>query len=255
MNAELSKKDIVVVIPIYKATPSIHEQICITQTLKVLSDYSICFVAPENIDNHAYTTDSVSFKYFEKKYFEGLAGYNKLMLSDEFYSAFSSYAYILICQPDVFVFADTLLQWAQKGFDYIGAPWIKKPFRNVVFYVFVKEGIAKTIELVLRNKVHHAVGNGGLSLRKTATFLNFIKKYPQKVNAWKSNEDFFWSFFTWKEKFNKPDFKEAVSFCIETESEYCLDVIQNKLPFGIHGWPKVNGYFWSSYIKERGYEF
>ena len=39
------RKDIVVVIPIYKATPSIHEQICIAQTLKVLSDYSICFVA------------------------------------------------------------------------------------------------------------------------------------------------------------------------------------------------------------------
>ena len=135
---------------------------------------------PEDLDNHAYTSDSVSFKYFEKKYFEGLAGYNKLMLSDEFYSAFSSYVYILICQPDVFVFADTLLQWAQKGYDYIGAPWIKKPFRNVVFYVFVKEGIAKTIELVLRNKVHMLLENGVYRYAKAATFLNFIKKYPQK---------------------------------------------------------------------------
>ena len=256
MDIQLTKKDIVVVIPVYKATPSAHEQICITQTLRVLAYYAICYVAPSGLDTSAYPQASnVSVSFFNPMYFEGIAGYNRLMLSSAFYQQFASYTYMLICQPDVFVFADSLLAHAQKGYDYWGAPWIKKPFRNVVFYVFVKEGLRKTLQLLLHNNVSHAVGNGGLSLRKTASYINFIQKHPRKVEQWSCNEDFFWSFFTYKEKFKKPSFDEAIAFCIETEPEYCLHRLHNQLPFGIHGWPKVNAHFWEKHIKAFGYEF
>ena len=35
---------------------------------------------------------------------------------------------MLIYQLDAYVFKDELLNWANKGYDYIGAPWL--PWKN-----------------------------------------------------------------------------------------------------------------------------
>ena len=61
---------------------------------------------------------------FDPAYFTSIQGYNRLLLSTEFYQRFLGSAYLLICQLDVFVFRDELAGWVARGYDYVGAPWV-----------------------------------------------------------------------------------------------------------------------------------
>ena len=86
------------------------------------------------------------------------------MLSRKFYQRFASSEYILIYQLDGYVFSDALETWCQKGYDYIGAP------------VFRFHGSHEAGNRLWK------VGNGGVSLRKTATFLSlFDQVMPVKT--------------------------------------------------------------------------
>lgn len=58
-------------------------------------------------------------------------GYNRLMLSEDLYSAFSNYEYILICQSDAYIFRDELKEWCEAGYDYVGAPWLRRPLYDL----------------------------------------------------------------------------------------------------------------------------
>lgn len=74
---------------------------------------------------------------FPDTYFKGIAGYNRLMMSPEFYETFAQWEYILIYQTDAWVFSDRLSEWCSKGYDYIGAPWIPKPkYRKLYYRIF-----------------------------------------------------------------------------------------------------------------------
>ncbi|MBO7213161.1 MAG: hypothetical protein J6U99_01215, partial [Rikenellaceae bacterium] len=109
---------VVVVIPTYRNELSEWEKLSLEQCVKVLSkNHHIKIVAPEGIDSHGLQVER-----FDSKFFDGLAGYNKLMLAAEFYDRFSDYDYILIYQLDGWVFRDRLNEWCSQGWDYIGAP-------------------------------------------------------------------------------------------------------------------------------------
>lgn len=47
------------------------------------------------------------------------------MLTKEFYLRFRQWEYLLIYQLDAYVFQDELMDWCNKGYDYIGAPFLK----------------------------------------------------------------------------------------------------------------------------------
>ena len=117
----MNKKDIAVVIPIYLPSLSNSERISLEQCLKLLSSYSIVVIKPESLD----LDDIINFfglthiEAFPDKHFVSLRAYNKLVLSEEFYRSFQHYTYMLIYQLDAYVFKDELLNWANKGYDYI----------------------------------------------------------------------------------------------------------------------------------------
>lgn len=163
----MNKKDICIVIPIYKETLNIFEMQSIEQCVKVLSDYSIHFVCPKglNVDFYKEKFSRIeNFTYFDKHYFEDLKGYNRLMLNVHFYRAFEKYKYMLIHQTDCYVFKDELVDWANKGFDYIGGIWFEGFVGNPY----------------LGSRLWQA-GNGGLSLRKTGSVIRLLKsKKPIK---------------------------------------------------------------------------
>lgn len=107
---------------------------------------------------------SMRMEPFEKKFFERVETYNQLMLSRDFYQRFSTSEYILVYQLDGYVFSDQLADWCQKGYDFIGAPLFR-------FHGSHEAG----------NRLWK-VGNGGVSLRKTATFLSlFDQTMPRGV--------------------------------------------------------------------------
>lgn len=245
----LRTQDIVVVIPVYQEQPSDKELNYFFHNCKTLKNYHIVLVAPDGLDVSSYINDYIlEVQYFKSHFFKDISGYNRLMLSDFFYKRFEQYRYMLICQTDALIFKDELLDWCKKDYDYIGAPWINKPI-FLFQYVLVKKGIGCALQMLFRNNLFRAVGNGGLSLRKVSSFIEVLADNKQS-EAWKINEDFYWSFFAQKERnnFKKPSAREAALFSIELNPKKLMKKQNNVLPFGIHAWERYNPEFWKDII-------
>ena len=56
----------------------------------------------------------------------GIAGYNRMMLSAGFYELFRDYEYLLICHTDAWIFRDELADWCRRGYDCVAAPWVRR---------------------------------------------------------------------------------------------------------------------------------
>ena len=269
----------IILIPIYKSFPDPNEKMSFNQCITILKKHRICIVSHNDLDISYYTDLLISasadftVKYFDRSFFENLTGYNKLMLSFDFYHSFKEYDYMLIYQLDAWVFRDEFDYWCEKEYDYIGAPW----FEN---HGSFEEG----------NK-HWVAGNGGFSLRRIPSFINLfknkirfdkvelmkihppekllIKKIKRKILIWiqslglkkdlqyftekyaNNNEDTFWvHFFQKKErKLKIANFNESIRFSFEQSPNYLFELNKQQLPFGCHAWEKYEyDSFWSKYI-------
>ncbi len=266
---EMNRKQVAIVVPVHAEKLTAEQSISLNQLNTCLKGYDKYVVLPKNLD-----VDWANFftQKFDQSFFSSNQGYNKLMISKQFYQAFKNYEYILIYQLDSLVFSDQLLQWCERGYDYIGAPW---------FVDVIPE---------MNWSVQDCVGNGGFSLRKVGTFLKVLNRYyshsyrlkesliqsyrfVQKITAFikkqilsgsKSNqkidflkkqsdigqEDIFWSIKTRDlyPTFNIPPPEEAVSFSFEVNPQYCFQKNGYRLPFGCHAWTKYDLKFWETFM-------
>lgn len=233
-------QQVAVVIPVYQRNLAESEQISLQQCQRVLGNYPICIVAPENLDTDFIATyiDHYTVIRFPDTYFLSPKTYNHLLVSEGFYQAFISFEYILIYQLDAYVFEDKLKDWCEKGYDYIGAPKLKK------------EHLADKVSLLSEP----ILMNGGLSLRNVKSILRYIRYYGFFFNTWKANEDAMFSFaqrraypFRWLLKL--PSWQEALAFSIEKNPQIGIQILGGELPFGCHAWEKYNPSFWRKYIR------
>lgn len=261
---------IVIVIPVYK-NPDVDELISLRRCCQILSRYEMSLVCPEGFDTSAF--HSLWNEYglvikenrFEVKFFKNIAGYNRLLLSEDFYARFAEYDYMLIYQPDAYVFVDRLEEWCNRGYDYVGAP---------VLWDF-DESLSKGW-----------VGNGGLSLRRVRAFTDYFmgqknviptRSLAQRIDlkskwhtrwlvwclavcGWHNrpksfanhyiyNEDQFWccKLNDTNYRLNIPHALEAVDFAFERFPKELFGIIGH-LPFGTHAWKK---YEYEEFWKER----
>lgn len=259
-------KQVAVIIPFYKDSVTDYEKIALQQCRRVLSGYDIIGVKPKSLTSyqaaeHVNFTDVISF---DDSYFNGLAGYNRLMMSDEFYGRFNGYDYILTYQMDAFIFKDELSYWCDQGYDYIGAPWITKTYHKspaglallAVQRFFARLTGSKSTKYMFENKV----GNGGFSLRKVQRFHQLciamkptIKHYlAQSGHLY--NEDVFWSFEPARQQqnFNVPDNYTALKFAFEVPLKSAMNATEEQLPFGCHDWDRYAD-FWRPIFKRYNY--
>ena len=228
------KKEVAVIVPIYKNELSCLEKISWKQALRIFKQYDIIIVAPEEL------CMELEGKYegierFSGKYFESVEEYNMLRLTTSFYQRFERYEYILIYQLDAFVFSEKLSFWCGLGYDYIGAPWLYG-----LFY-YVDE----------THCIWH-VGNGGLSLRRVSSFINILQERNPLQKEKIPNEDLFFSAVN-SEFFVIAPLKIALQFSFEQQVEECFGLNGYSLPFGCHAWGKYNFNFWKPYIEQQGY--
>lgn len=278
----MNKKEICIVIPIYKETLNVFEIQSVEQCIKVLSAYTIHFVCPQGLNVDFYKEKFLrieNFTFFDNHYFKDLGGYNRLMLSVGFYRTFNIYKYMFIYQTDCYVFRDELLDWANRSYDYIGGIWFEDYHGEPNFGA----------------KIWHP-GNGGLSLRKIKTMIkilssklplknckllllekkeykkngkiNFLKELfllPLNVFGYKNsfnyfakmnevNEDVFFMEANLKyKKIIVPDVEEAISFAWDRSPAFLFDKL-GRLPFACHAWFREdhcyvgNMKFWSKHI-------
>lgn len=270
----IDRKQICIVVPVYRDAPSSEEMISLLQCGKILATYDIVFAAPASMDISNYTSllaqhSSISVKYFDQAFFSGLEGYNRLLLSHRFYQTFAAYKYILIHQLDVFVFKDDLLSWCNNGYDYVGAPWLDLPWHKellekIKFGLFLRKPLLQRKFLRLRQRllpVNNSdackVGNGGLSLRKVESFTRLSTKLQATITQWGYNEDVFWSMYVplSNEPFEIPHWKKALSFAFDQNPRLAYTLSNQQLPLGAHAWYRHdppyedNLLFWEGIIK------
>lgn len=270
----MEKKKAIVVIPVYKSKLNKIEELSLIQCLEIFRSCNICLVHPEGLELSGYTKHSkrIFKEEFNLFFFKDIEGYNKLLTSEEFYSRFLSFEYMLIYQLDAWVFRNELNYWCNKGYDYIGAP---------IFEDSVDAGANSKII---------GVGNGGLSLRniksslkilRRVRFINNINRLITQVLRIKShtgfilllhifskkmnfknikqagkvlkcfkNEDIYWSMRVPEvfDDFNVAPVDQAIKFSFEANPSKLFDINNNKLPFGCHAFQRYEPSFWKNYI-------
>ena len=252
------KKKVAVLIPLYRSVLEPYEEISLTQCNRVLSRYDRIFVSPEGLD-----VENLEEKYriemierFPESFFRSTQTYNKLLLSREFYNRFRGYEFILIHQLDAFVFEDQLLEWCDKGLDYVGAPWLGKDWPETMMAMLWKPFWAHFPPYrYFFFKTENLVGNGGFSLRKVSSALRALKFLRKFTLGWETNEDVFWGIYAANVLpfYKVPDVKTAARFSLELMPRDGLEMNGEVLPFGCHAWEKRGIDFWRPYIESRGY--
>lgn len=266
-------KKVAVIIPFYRELITEHEAVALQQCQKVLANYSIIAIKPHwlTLPQAAHTVNYTEVVSFEDSYFTGSLGYNRLMLSEEFYSRFTDYEYILIYQLDTFVFSDTLLHWCSQDIDYVGAPWLRD-----IAHVDAIKAIKSKLQYYLHTRFdvqkngrpspkqfENRVGNGGLSLRRVKKFLEVtqtrqadIQRYLHLVSQkiYEYSEDAFWSIEVNRKKefLNIPDYKTGATFSLHGQLKRGFELNDQQLPFGCHGWD-LELDFWRPIFAQYGY--
>lgn len=247
-------KQVTVVIPLYKSEHSACEMFSIRQTCHILRQHPITIVHPDGLDTSALKEEfpNVAFTSFDRRFFGSIDGYNELMMSSIFYERFLDSEYILICQPDAYIFRDELLEWCQKGYDYVAAPWVRRDVYDrplARWYMALDKWLTHRKGMRCRQDLFGRVGNGGLSLRKVSSHLSAIPKYQDRINYYLTHpqpffaEDTFWSLEV--EEFRYPEWKEALLFSFDKDPDYCYFLTDGQLPFGCHAWYKgQTRHFW-----------
>jgi len=265
-----SKKLVAVVIPFYKNNLTEFENISLAQCLKTLAAYPIIAVKPDSLDLtvvKGYEQLSVVLS-FDNAFFDGIEGYNKLMLSPVFYQKFLDFEFILIHQLDAFVFKDELADWCKKRYDYIGAPWLKR---------LANPDFVKELKTILNTRYHiffntyenglpsdrqfdNMVGNGGFSLRRVRKFYDLSIKLETQIEEYHKrdehqfHEDVFWSIEANRKKrrLKIPFYKKALLFSFENRLKQSMMHTSGQLPFGCHAWDQHLD-FWQPYFEKLGY--
>lgn len=243
------KQLVAVVIPIYRPTLSALDRVSLSQTVGVLGSHPLVVVHPEGLDTSALAAEftQLQFKAFAPEFFSGVEGYNRFMLSEDFYSAFLDYEYILIAQLDVYVFRDELDDWCRRGYDYVGAPWLGRDvYRLPLVRQFVKFYSAWKRRRGERTQFdrYGRVGNGGFSLRRVKSHLDVLRQLPDVVRLYADtnnrrhlfNEDTFWGMEP--PSFRYPSQEEALLFSYNKYPELSYRLTGGATPFGCHGWTK-----------------
>lgn len=260
------KKLAAIAIPLYYTNLGKFDRISISRCFELWNGkFDIYFVKPQKLDiskilNEYAGTRSISFA---DSYFTDIKGYNRLMLSADFYDKFLDYEYTFIYQTDGYAFKDELEDWCRKGYDYIGAPWIPspKPFPYLdKIFVKIRRIIKKWQDKPDRSELYYQVGNGGVSLRKSSVFHKTALSDKENIELYISklgksslyNEDVYWfrAPGTGADgKLYKPGFMEALSFAFDMNPGECFRLNNRQLPFCCHGFSKPTfKKFWNRFI-------
>lgn len=258
-------------------TLTAEELISLRQLQHYLGGFEAFFVLPES---SALAQPGIGEKRFPNRFFGSVAANTRLMLHGDFYRAFAGYEYVLIYHLDALVFSDRLLEWCDRGFDYVAPPWLisgQSPW--------VRE---------------EGVGNGGFSLRRIDRFLELICSLRHRMDAAENlrfhrqgvshltrlfrirktllrsagvlhssrwdllldyqwarhplmNEDLFWGKLApcyWPE-FRVAPVEVALEFGFEVEPRRCRERNGGALPFGCHAWFKYDRAFWEPHLVQE----
>lgn len=269
------KQSVAVVVPRPGEVLTPDEEISLLHLEHYLSEADRFFLLPKSASVRRNGFEVVKF---EDDVFASRHSYDRFMLTSSLYETFRDYEYILVYQLDCLVFSDWVSHFCELGYDYIGAPWVRR------------RGVDR-LEL-------DRVGNGGLSLRRTDAFLsvlgssgyvsesvsllgmlftahlpdmydrpnlNLFQRHSRRIQelrkirqgvdkylaSYSRQEDCFWSdraaFF--HTGFRVATVDVGLQFAFEQHPKFCFETNGGRLPFGAHAWQKWDRAFWEPYLQ------
>ena len=252
-----------VVVPVYRElTPD--EESSLRNNVRVLAAWPFTVLHPRGVTPPAccrelgLETRAVGDEWLGRR--NGIAGYNRMMLSEAFYASFPDTEYILICHTDAWIFRDELGDWCRRGYDCVAAPWLRRPLYDLPLvkqYMQWRERMKRRRGEASRQVLYGRVGNGGLSLRRVEAFRRACATYRTEAESYLAdpchlhNEDVFWAVVPREFRYPAPD--EALRFSIDTHPAYALRRLGGSLPFGCHSWTKRRMRRAWRGIRARGY--
>ncbi len=227
-------KNVAIVIPFYKEQLNNNECISLEQCRRVLYKYDLYLLVPDNMEVEIENGEKVL--YVDEKHFDSRKSYSDYVLSYEFYSKFIDYEYILIHQLDVFVFEDGLEYFCNMDYDYIGAEWVYG------------------LECHTDEGMLWYFGNGGFSLRRVSSFLNWIRDEQDTIEYYKMllPEDLVIAIYG-KKHLKIAGRDVARQFSFDMYPKECYQEAGERLPFGCHAWHRFDREFWAKIIQSYGY--
>ncbi|MFQ3674464.1 MAG: DUF5672 family protein [Aggregatilineales bacterium] len=263
---------LIIVTPLYRPLLDRDEQQALIHLLHYLPNVPKALICPHRLEFNSKWFDR---EPFPDNYFANVTGYNRLMLSAEFYDRFAAYDYVLIVQLDALVLSSNIESFLQLNVDYMGAPWFKDQSQP--------------------EKGFLGAGNGGLSLRRVAACrqalnsaklsvkraiqllgdwqdewmldlqrdlppmrllkkINFIRKTWTRgnhfIDQFEWNEDYFWALRVpfLVDNFRVASVEQSLRFAFEMFPTYCLHHNNQQLPFGCHAWAKYDRAFWEPHL-------
>lgn len=265
-------KIVAVVVPLsLQFNPSADEKVSLRHLTHFLGQYDKYLLAPEGL---RVEYPGCKVKHFSKRFFGSTEAHKRMILSSEFYGAFSDYKYILMYHLDALVFSDQLLKWCETDYDLIAPPWV--PHKDAPYG---------------ENPMWAGkVGNGGFALCKVDSFLRVLsssryaidpelyeqeastlplgpKRWALQGKAWVKRlkhfnnvrrevedycepSDYFWAN---RAQHYYPEFKIApvdlaLRFGFECVPRHCFELTNHTLPFGCHAWQRYDREFWEPYL-------
>jgi Protein of unknown function (DUF5672) len=273
-------RQVAVVVPVVRLPLSVDEEISLRHLREHLRRFDRYIIGLQSL-----TKEFCDFRTrpFPNRYFSDRFGYNRLLLTEEFYRAFEEYEYILIYQLDCLVFADNLEEWCGKGWDYVGAPWLVDTEDPTRGFSLVGNGglslrrVQRALEVLRSRQFLEAPKIRGMqtgprskvvseALHRSARLKRMFIAGKTLLHRWgyhnnarwlardaansHRHEDHFWAYDARKvvKEFRIPEPREALEFSFELAPRYCFTMNGGRLPFGCHAWFRYDREFWEPFL-------
>jgi hypothetical protein len=218
----------------------------------------------------------------DHKHFGSAANHNRMLYLPEFWELFSDYEFALMYHLDALVFSDQLSEWCDKGYDFIGAPfiisddspWVKvERVGNGGFALYRVSSVLKVLWNRYRQRPskyiedHHwkwierqknllkpvrAAVPQWLRGPLTDPLRNTVKRFDH-IEANEVNNDAFWADEAkrYLPEFNIAPFDEGLRFAFEVAPSLCLERNGGQMPFGCHAWARYDRSFWERFFNPQ----
>lgn len=255
---------VAVAVPIHRRELTPDEALSLRHLQTHLAGHDLYFVVPEGLQAPL----DLATKRFDPVYFQSYRAHQRLLVSSRFYKAFLDYEYVLVHHVDSIVFSD-LGDWSERGYDYVGAPWVRLDGAGRPFFAGVGNGgfSLRRVESCLRvlEQASTRVARLGLRAGHAARLvLRAARHVPRTldprdlarslVGGWRAGsfvyEDKFWSLDAPRllPGFAIPSAEVAMAFAFETEPRFCLARNGGRLPVGCHRWALNDRALWEPHL-------
>lgn len=264
-----ASKLVAIVVPIYRTELDATEKVALRALDRHLGCYDRFVVHPIGLMLPP-ELDGMTALPMSPRRFRDIGAYSAMLMSPDFYRRFSDYRYILIYQTDCLVFRDELRAWCEADFSYIGAPWLRKDRDGTRRrYLAVGNGGLSLRHVgdhlrVLESRRLQLTGKSEQSRR----FFHSWRQGKRLIAHWLRSklsrrpaahtirrhfdqaEDMFWAYYAplLDENYTVAPVETALRFARERSADGDFPKSRADLPFGAHGWHKIDTARWLAFI-------